>query len=245
MELFTILATCSALTFGTGSPVEQAYPYTKEECQQAASEYKGMLTKVKLNEVDRDAISRVAFAEAANQGDAGIAGVVYTIINRFVSGNFGASISDVVNAPRQFEPVSKVGGNWKKLPEVNTAQRSKVDTIINLALDGHLPDLTNGALFFQNPKIVADREKKGTVSKGLTNFGGSEPSAVINDHAFFAAVSNAAPVTVQANKAADIPEPKKWDVFGNSRKSMTDNNAAWDVFGGKSTGNKSVFEGEQ
>ena len=49
MELFTILATCSALTFGTGSPVEQAYPYTKEECQQAASEYKGMLTKVKLN----------------------------------------------------------------------------------------------------------------------------------------------------------------------------------------------------
>ena len=34
----------------------------------------------------RDAIARVAFAEAANQGDSGLAAVVYTIMNRLQDG---------------------------------------------------------------------------------------------------------------------------------------------------------------
>jgi hypothetical protein len=45
--------------------------------------------------------------------------------------------------------------------------------------------VTKGALFFQNPNIVMMRESKGTVSKGLTHFGGSTPSIVIKDHAFY------------------------------------------------------------
>ncbi|MCV5580468.1 cell wall hydrolase, partial [Escherichia coli] len=78
--------------------------------------------KVQLTDQDRDAIARVAIAEAANQGDSGLAGVVYTIINRRLSGQFGQTVTDVVNSPKQFEPVTKVGGDWKKLPSVTVSQ---------------------------------------------------------------------------------------------------------------------------
>jgi spore germination cell wall hydrolase CwlJ-like protein len=134
---------------------------------------------------DREAIGRVAYHEAGNQGDRGIAAVVYTIINRVGSGRFGRTVSDVLNAPRQFEPVSRVGGSWQRLPPAPAAARARIDAIVGLALKGDLADETGGALYFQNPRIVANRERAGLVSRGLTNFGGQTPSAVIGDHSFY------------------------------------------------------------
>src|SRR5579859_5713162 len=54
--------------------------------------------------VARDAIARVAYAEAANQGDTGLAGVVYTVLNRVMDGGFGGDVTAVLDAPHQFEP---------------------------------------------------------------------------------------------------------------------------------------------
>ena len=105
----------------------------------------------------REAITRVAFAEAGNQGDSGLAAVVYTILNRVQDGRWGATVEAVVNARGQFEPVMRAGGDWRRLPASTVAQRARIETILNLALEGRLPDLTNGARFFQNPQIVADR----------------------------------------------------------------------------------------
>ena len=133
----------------------------------------------------REAIARVAYAEAANQGDSGLAGVVYTIINRLADGRWGGSVEAVVNARRQFEPVMRAGGSWRSLPTVSEARQARIDTIINLALEGRLPDPTNGARFFQNPQIVAGRAARGEVSAGLVNFGGAPPSAVIGAHSFY------------------------------------------------------------
>ncbi|WP_343699642.1 cell wall hydrolase [Caulobacter sp.] len=133
----------------------------------------------------RDAIARVTWAEAAGQGDSGLAGVVYTILNRLSAGRWGESIDQVVNARAQFEPVLRAGGDWRALPAVRPAERARIDTILNLALEGRLPDLTGGALFFQNPKIVAARAAAGTVSPRLVHFGGAAPSVVIGDHAFY------------------------------------------------------------
>ncbi|WP_246263635.1 cell wall hydrolase [Caulobacter soli] len=137
----------------------------------------------------RDAITRVTLAEAAGQGDSGLAGVVYTILNRLASGAWGDSVDQVVNARGQFEPVLRAGGDWRALPPAGPAQRARIDTIVNLALDGRLPDLTGGALYFQNPRIVAARAAAGAVSPGLVHFGGAAPSAVIGDHAFYAQVA--------------------------------------------------------
>jgi len=133
----------------------------------------------------REAITRVAFAEAGNQGDSGLAAVVYTILNRVQDGRWGATVEAVVNARGQFEPVMRAGGDWRRLPASTVAQRARIETILNLALDGRLPDLTNGARFFQNPQIVADRARRGEVSEGLVNFGGTGPSAVIGAHSFY------------------------------------------------------------
>jgi hypothetical protein len=134
----------------------------------------------------RDGIARVAFAEAGNQGDSGLAGVIYTILNRLQDGRWGATVDGVLNARSQFEPVMRAGGDWRGLARVSDAAQARVDTILNLAIDGRLPDLTHGARFFQNPAIVAGRARAGQVSPGLVNFGGATPSAVIGAHSFYA-----------------------------------------------------------
>lgn len=133
----------------------------------------------------RDGIARVAYAEAGNQGDSGLAAVVYTILNRLQDGRWGASVDAVLNARSQFEPVLRAGGDWRALPAVSPTVQARIDTILDLALDGRLPDLTNGARYFQNPAIVAKRAQAGQVSASLVNFGGQAPSAVIGAHRFY------------------------------------------------------------
>jgi N-acetylmuramoyl-L-alanine amidase len=133
----------------------------------------------------RDGIARVAYSEAANQGDSGLAAVVYTILNRLGDGRWGGTVDAVLNASHQFEPVMRAGGNWRSLRPVSEAYQARVDTIINLALEGRLPDLTNGARYFQNPRIVAERAGAGQVAASVVNFGGAPPSAVIGAHSFY------------------------------------------------------------
>jgi len=133
---------------------------------------------------DRDALGRVAWAEAGNQGEEGIAAVVFCVLNRVNSGLFQGSVQAVIDAPNQFEPATRVGG-WRRLPPLDYGQSVQFDTILNLILAGRLPDLTNGALFFQNADIVAARAARGSVSPYLVDFGGTPPVAQIGDHRFY------------------------------------------------------------
>lgn len=168
----------------------------------------------------REAITRVAFAEAGNQGDSGLAAVVYTILNRVQDGRWGATVEAVVNARGQFEPVMRVGGDWRRLPASTVAQRARIETILNLALEGRLPDLTNGARYFQNPQIVADRATRGEVSEGLVNFGGTGPSAVIGAHSFYVDVRSTGGRGPRSTKSSSAPR-------GSSPA------AAWQAAGGE------------
>jgi hypothetical protein len=143
------------------------------------------LRTLTASDTARDAIARVTFAEAGNQGDSGLAAVVYTILNRLQDGRWGSDVEAVVNARGQFEPVTRAGGDWRRLRPVSAADRARIDTILNLALDGRLPDLTHGARYFQNPQIVAARAREGTVSAALVDFGGATPSAQIGAHRFY------------------------------------------------------------
>lgn len=133
----------------------------------------------------REGIARVAYAEAGNQGDSGLAAVVYAILNRLADGRWGFSVDAVLNGRGQFEPVMRAGGDWRSLATVSAPQQARIDTILNLVLDGRLPDMTNGARYFQNPGIVAQRARDGTVSARLVNFGGATPSAIIGAHSFY------------------------------------------------------------
>jgi hypothetical protein len=137
-----------------------------------------------LSSEDREAIGRVTYAEAGNQGEEGIAAVIFTILNRVSSGQFQGNVQDVIDAPNQFEPATRAGG-WRYLPALDSTQSTQFETILNLILAGWLPDLTNGALFFQNARIVAARAARGAGSSYLVDFGGTPPVAEIGDHRFY------------------------------------------------------------
>ena len=140
-----------------------------------------------LSADDREALGRVAYAEAGSQREEGLAAVAHTVLNRVASGQFGAGVQAVLNAPGQFEPVMRAGGSWRHLPPLNASQRLVFGTILDLILQGRLPDLTAGSTYFQNAAIVARRAEAGQVSPSLVSFGHQTPAAVIRDHSFFRA----------------------------------------------------------
>ena len=181
MNLMTLAALCvMSASRGTGVPAGTDCPAVEHTYQTRLVAVTALVT----GSEQRDAIARVTYAEAGNQGDTGLAGVVYTVLNRLMDGSFGSDLNAVLDAPHQFEPVTRAGG-WRQLPTRSSVEQAHVDTILNLALDGRLPDPTNGARYFQNPAIVSARAAAGTVSSGLVDFGGQKPVAVIRDHAFY------------------------------------------------------------
>jgi spore germination cell wall hydrolase CwlJ-like protein len=143
------------------------------------------MCSLSLNAEDRDALGRLAYAEAGNQGEEGLAAVIYAVLNRLVSGRYGANVRSTIEGPGQFEPVGRAGGQWQHLPPLSPTQSATVATIIDLIQQGRLPDLTDGATLFQNPQIVARRAAAGEVPTSLVNFNNQTPIAVVRDHAFF------------------------------------------------------------
>lgn len=137
-----------------------------------------------LTSEDCDAIGRIAYAEAGNQGDEGRAAVIFTVLNRVASGRFQDSVQAVIDAPGEFEPINRVG-TWRYLPPLSMDRGASIDAILNQIYSGALPDITNGGLFFQNARIVANRAGRGSVASYLVDFGGTPPVAEIGDHRFY------------------------------------------------------------
>ena len=137
-----------------------------------------------ISETDIEAIGRVVYAEAAHEPAAGKVAVIDTILNRLGSGRFGSSVQAVVDQPNAFEPVTKAGG-WRRLPPLTATQRAELTTILSLKASGHLGDISSGALYFQNAKIVAARAATGTVAPSLVHFGSMPQTAVIGRHTFY------------------------------------------------------------
>jgi hypothetical protein len=161
-----------------------------------------------LSPDDRDALGRLAYAEAGDQGEEGLAAVIFAVLNRLASGRFGADVTAVIEAAGQFEPVDRAGGHWRRLPPLTATQRATIETIIGLIQQGRLPDPTHGATSFQNPGIVAAREAAGQVRAGLTDFGHQMPIAIVRDHAFFGSSRQGdAPVETGAPQAHLVYPP--------------------------------------
>ena len=185
VPLMVAVAACSGTTDPQGGP-SAGYPTALVEPNAVPGEpasWPGSPYPM-LSYEDREAIGRVTYAEAGNQGEEGIAAVIFTILNRVNSGQFDSSVQGVIDAPNQFEPATRAGG-WRYLPALDSWQSVQFETILNLILAGRLPDLTGGALFFQNARIVAARAARGAVSSYLVDFGGTPPVAEIGDHRFY------------------------------------------------------------
>lgn len=175
-----------------------------------------MAQQINLRPEDVDALGRIAYAEAGNQGPEGLAGVLFTVLNRLASNRWGSSISDVLNSRNQFEPVGRVGGDWRNLPQLNGDQRSTAAGLLSLIQSGQVQDPTGGATFFQNPDITRQRG---------TDFSGGAQGTRIGDHVFYDRYRGGTPVGVpawtlaMAQGMAGFP-PQGGDVFGDQGADM-------------------------
>jgi spore germination cell wall hydrolase CwlJ-like protein len=146
------------------------------------------IARVELSSQDCDALARVAYAEAGNQGPEGLTAVVYTVLNRVVSGRFQNDIQAVIDARDQFEPVTKAGG-WRNLPPLSPDAQAQFNLLLSEIVSGRLPDPTRGALYFQNRAVVAARAAAGVAPLSLVDFGGQLPIAELGDHRFYGATA--------------------------------------------------------
>jgi len=98
---------------------------------------------------DRDALARMMVTEAGGEGPGGMAAVAHVALNRLNTGYGGAkSLSDVVNAPGQFEGMSHAGS-------VHPQDLARAQAVANQVIAGQVPDPTNGATQFLNPELQA------------------------------------------------------------------------------------------
>jgi spore germination cell wall hydrolase CwlJ-like protein len=144
---------------------------------------------------DRDRAIRTIIAEAGNQGPTGMNAVGSVIRNRAVGG--GATPSQVVMAPNQFEPWNTAGGRAKMAAiDPNSPQFQQASQALESAYAGNDP--TNGATNFYAPKAQA---ALGRPAPAWDNGRGVD----IGDHRFFgganAPVAAALTQTAQAQPA--------------------------------------------
>lgn len=104
---------------------------------------------------DKDLLIRTVIGEAANEPDDGKAAVANVILNRYNSGKYGNSISDVVLAPKQFEPWATRRNELLSYSPDSPIYK-KVSSIVDNQLNGG-DDPTNGATNFADVNIVKQR----------------------------------------------------------------------------------------
>lgn len=112
-----------------------------EEARRAAEKKRREARRIKYTEEDYQVLLRIVQAEAGICDEKGKILVADVIINRVLSNEFPDSITSVVYAPSQFQPVSNGSINSVKV----TAET--IDCV-NRALDGE--DYSQGALYFMN-----------------------------------------------------------------------------------------------
>jgi hypothetical protein len=110
-------------------------------------------------------LAMIAYAEAAGEGDAGMAAVIRVVRNRIADGRFPDAACAVVAQKGQFQPVSMSPALAAALadPALDAARALRVDTeeerrVLQraLALAGKPDDAdpTGGAIFFVNPYVM-------------------------------------------------------------------------------------------
>lgn len=147
---------------------------------------------------DRDLMIRTILGEAGNQGPQGQAAVAHVILNRTAAGNYGATPSQVVLSPNQFEPWSKRSKELMSIKPTSPAYQQTGD-IVDMVSDGEIPDPTGGATHFYSPVAQA------ALGRAAPSWA-KQPTAKIGGHTFFAPNGPVSPDPLDAiNKAISDP----------------------------------------
>ncbi len=129
-----------------------------------------------LSDADKDQLIRMSIAEAGGESDEGIAGVMYTALNRQAKNNSrfgGDDISKIIHKHNnkgvyQFSsanPKSPVYYWFKDNKVIDTPEYEKSKAILESILEGKMKDPSRGAIYFLNPDKVRDSRKDGTLPK--------------------------------------------------------------------------------
>lgn len=137
----------------------KAQQQQKQTVAAVASTGRGGIT---LSADEKDLLARLVRAEAGGESYEGMVAVASVVFNRITSGKFPTSVSGVIYARNQFQPVSN-GSINKPASEVH----------FKAVEDALTRDNTNGALFFYAPSLV-----KSTYMESLATV------AVIGTHHF-------------------------------------------------------------
>lgn len=142
---------------------------------------------------DRDQLARMIVTEAGGEGPQGMAAVAHVALNRLKAGYGGAgSLSDVVNAPNQFEGMSRAA-------QVSPQALQRAQAIADQVIAGQIPDPTNGANQFLNPVLEA---KLGRAQPKWADGSGQR----IGNHVFYGGGTGATGTTTLAGgDAGDAP----------------------------------------
>lgn len=187
------------------------------------------MVQLNIRPEDADALGRIAYAEAGNQGPQGLAGVMFAVLNRLASNRWGSSMSDVLNSKNQFEPIGRAGGDWRNLPRLQADQQGTASNLLNLIASGQVQDPTGGATFFQNPAITQQRG---------TDFSAGNPGKRIGDHVFYDRYKGGAPVgvpdwTLALTQGMAGAQPPSGDVYGGQGANMVQGGAGADLLPGQ------------
>lgn len=146
-----------------------------------------------LSARDRDLMIRTILGEAANEGPQGQAAVAHVILNRAAAGSYGGkSPSEVVLAPKQFEPWTTRAKELLAIKPNDPAYRETSD-ILDMVTGGDVPDPTNGATHFLNAQVVKARaaaacrigQNGRSCDNSLPDWA-KQPVATIGAHTFYA-----------------------------------------------------------
>lgn len=137
----------------------KAQQQQKQTVATVASTGRGGIT---LSSQEKDLLARLVRAEAGGESYEGMVAVASVVFNRMTSGKFPKTVTDVIYARNQFQPVAN-----------GTINKPASEVHFKAVEDALTRDNTNGALFFYAPSLV-----KSTYMESLTTV------AVIGTHQF-------------------------------------------------------------
>jgi tape measure domain-containing protein len=105
---------------------------------------------------ERELGIRTAIGEALSESDKGIAAVISVIKNRYGSGKFGDSITDVITAPKQFSVWNEgnPAGAMARGIKIGSPEWNRVAAIYDGVMSGAIPDSTGGSVNYANIRNV-------------------------------------------------------------------------------------------
>lgn len=121
-----------------------------------------------------DILARTAWGEARGDGTQGMQAVINVVMNRVERGAwYGENVIDVCKKPKQFSCWNKSDPNYKKMLAItqSDSQFKQAVQLATLAIDGRLPDITDGATNYHaksvNPYWAKSMTKTATIGNHI------------------------------------------------------------------------------